>query len=59
MISHKTANQYADNDCEFCEGTGIVVEGQHDDIHDEYCHCVKVNMADQKGEMQMESDRGN
>lgn len=35
------------NVCPDCEGTGIIVEGQHDNIRERKCHCrIQDDMDD-------------
>jgi len=56
---------YAREDCEMCEGTGILftparqVAGNIVDEQEFECLCVRQNRAEMEGEMQMETLRGN
>ncbi len=47
MPNETKARKFADTNCEFCEGTGMV---QEPDGEERYCLCATTNMAELQAE---------
>lgn len=62
-IDYQWAEKMADKNCKLCGGTGIVEEGQYDDIWDQYCiECILPILQDReeaRAQAQFEDARGN